>query len=477
MSDTRGRLGDDRYRSPNLQENACRKVAKSEGYTIGELFKDEDVSGGTMRRKELEKAIARVERGDSGGIIIAKLDRFARTLVGGLQTLERIKKANGIVVTADGLLDTGKPEDELRLNLMLSLAQFELSRIRETWETVKGDAVQRGIHISRYPPPGYRRDKKSRRLVPSRRHANAVGEAFEMAAAGESYLEIARHLTSAGVPSGGRKAVWHSHRVKRLLANRVYLGEARDGHGHVNPAAHDRLISDVTWNLAQREKRPAGVGKSKGVTLLAGLCRCASCSFAMRSQRGRAGSSVAVYRCPSTTVNGRCPHPTAISQVRLNEFVLQTFLSDASDMSAVVTEAEVSPIMEKITRAESSYRAAMDDVEYRAEHGPEAHKRLIAQTKQLWQELLAQAPTPSRLDDFDEVTLPEEARKLYAEGEIAELRELLASAIAAVFVRPAASRAKTLPVSDRVHIVYHGGDEAMELPKRGSRFEPRPYRW
>ena len=33
-----------------------------------------------MSRPQLDKAIARIEDGTSGGIIVAKLDRFARTL-------------------------------------------------------------------------------------------------------------------------------------------------------------------------------------------------------------------------------------------------------------------------------------------------------------------------------------------------------------------------------------------------------------
>jgi hypothetical protein len=56
------------------------------------------------------------------------------------------------------------------------------------------------------------------------------------------------------------------------------------------------------------------------------------------------------------------------------------------------------------------------------------------------------------------------------------LRHALSREIQAVFVRPAASRSKSLPIEDRVNIVW-AEDEELELPTRGERFEPRAYAW
>jgi hypothetical protein len=130
VSDVRGRAGDS-FISPRDQEERCRALAKARGYKVGDVFTDLDVSGGKMRRPEFDKAIARIDEGVSGGIIVAKLDRFARTLVGGLQTLEQINELGGAVIVADGEFDTATATGELVLNMMLSLAQFELRRIRE----------------------------------------------------------------------------------------------------------------------------------------------------------------------------------------------------------------------------------------------------------------------------------------------------------------------------------------------------------
>jgi hypothetical protein len=56
------------------------------------------------------------------------------------------------------------------------------------------------------------------------------------------------------------------------------------------------------------------------------------------------------------------------------------------------------------------------------------------------------------------------------------LREPLSTAIQAIFVRPAASRARNLLTEDRVKIVWMD-DEPVDVPHRGERFEPKPYTW
>src|SRR5207253_544384 len=114
-------------------------------------------------------------------------------------------------------------------------------------------------------------------------------EAFKRAANGEKPNKIAAYLTEAGLPLGGKVGVWESSRIARLLANRVYLGEARNGHGDVNAKAHPPLVDPLTWNLAQRP--PTGPTISNQETrLLAGLCRCATCSYGMKSQAARGNS-------------------------------------------------------------------------------------------------------------------------------------------------------------------------------------------
>ncbi len=493
VSDVRGRSGES-FISPKDQEERCLALARARGYEIGEVFEELDVSGGNMRRPKLDDAIARIEAGVSAGIIVAKLDRFARTLIGGLQTLKRINGLGGVVIVADGEFDTSTATGELVLNMMLSLAQFELSRIKENWQSNKSHAVDRGIHISPRVPPGYtrvesdngvsaktgrRRRKIEGPLVPDPDHAKAVSEAFSMAAAGEPYARIAALLNEYRVPSGDKAVVWQANRIKRLLANRVYLGEARSGNGHVNVDAHQPLTDETTFLLAQR--KPDRVATpAAAVSVLAGLCRCASCSFSMKGQV-RKGNALSIYRCPTSTVHGRCAQPVSIAMEKLDEYVIDAFLARAGSLQLTqVPENEDGARLEAAAaEAERRYTSALTNVELRAQLGDADHDAMLIALREARDEAQAAVPRRRRsgpsapLASADLSALVEELRR---RGDVASLRELLASGIQAVFVRPAASRSHNLPISDRVQIVWADQDP-LELPRRGERFEPRAYAW
>lgn len=478
VSDTRGRTGES-FISPREQEERCRALAQARGYKVGEVFKDLDESGGKMRRPELEKAITRIREGTSGGILVAKLDRFARTLVGGLQTMEEINDLGGVVVIADGEFDTATATGELVLNMMLSLAQFELRRIRENWQSAKRHAVDRGIHVSRHVPPGYSRDPETRLLRAHPVHGKTITEAYKMAAAGDSPARIARFLTEKKLPSGGVESVWHANRIRRLLANRVYLGEARAGNGLINAGAHTALTDSVTFSLAQREHEGRPQLTHSATSLLAGLCRCASCSFAMRAQGPRAGV-VGAYRCRTETAHGRCPSPSSISAVRLEKYVIEQFLSHARGfVQSTPTEIDES-LIAAAADAERSYRAVLSDTNMLKQIGAADHSLLVQKLHAEWQDAVdgldkaSRNGGPSPLPDV--VTLAKLVEELQARSDTRGLRELLASGIQAVFVRPAKSRARNLPIGDRVLIVWRH-DDPIETPKRGQRAEPRAFTW
>jgi hypothetical protein len=61
-----------------------------------------------MDRPEFKKVLERIEGQLSVGVIVARIDRFARTLVGGLQAIEDIEHAGGVVLTADFRCGSGR---------------------------------------------------------------------------------------------------------------------------------------------------------------------------------------------------------------------------------------------------------------------------------------------------------------------------------------------------------------------------------
>jgi len=64
--------------SPDEQERRGRELAAVQKLKVGEVIIDLDESGGKWERPGLQKALARVEQGQSSGVIVAWLDRLSR---------------------------------------------------------------------------------------------------------------------------------------------------------------------------------------------------------------------------------------------------------------------------------------------------------------------------------------------------------------------------------------------------------------
>jgi DNA invertase Pin-like site-specific DNA recombinase len=453
----------------------CRAYAEAYGHAIIGQGSDLDVSGGVMSRPTFDRFLEQVNSRQADGIIVAKLDRFARTNVGALQAIEALEAAGGTLISVSEQIDSSTPAGRFLRTILFAAAQWERERIGEQWFAARSSAVARGIHVTRRTPPGYVRGPRTddpltdRRLRPDPETAPVIREAFAMAARGESNTAIAQHLTDAL-----RNGHWQSYRVPRLLANRVYTGEARSGKGIVNAHAHEPLVDEQTFLLAQR-KRPDGLRRpSATVSVLSGLVRCAGCSLAMKPQSEREQTK-ALYRCVKVSAGGRCPEPSVVAKERIEQYVVDEFLARYDELRLRLQDEHVDDqlLLADAQAAERSYRTALDNIELRKTIGDADHDTLLGSLHREWQAKQA-AVRPAA----PPVHVPEDMslRELVAELDPPELRELLATGIRAVFVRKAASRSHSLLIADRVRIIWRD-EPAPELPRRGERFALRRFAW
>src|SRR5512146_1246491 len=85
-----GDRGGARFISPDVQEERIRAYAKSRGWRVGCVLCELDRSGTDPNRPQLQLALRRVERGESGGIVVARLDRLGRDVLEALTAIRRI---------------------------------------------------------------------------------------------------------------------------------------------------------------------------------------------------------------------------------------------------------------------------------------------------------------------------------------------------------------------------------------------------
>ena len=164
-----------------------------------------------------QQALARCEAGETGGIVVARLDRFARSAVDALSSIRRLTEAGARLVSVEDNFDGSTPMGRFAIGILTLIAELELERIKGAWETAVRHAVERGVHISARIPTGYKRQKDGR-LIRAEPAASIVAEAFRKRATGTSWAELARFR-----PSTGNKH-WSKYGVSGLIKNPVYLG-------------------------------------------------------------------------------------------------------------------------------------------------------------------------------------------------------------------------------------------------------------
>lgn len=458
-----GREGEG-YISPDVQREAIERYAGEMGGEVVAWQTDEDYSGGNTERPGFQAALERLEAGETDGVVVMRIDRFARSTADGSRIVREIVGRGQIFASCHERIDPKTPEGGFMLRSFLSNAELFLDQIKASWETSKARAIARGAHIG--PTPiGYQRVPKggmrSGCLVPDPDYGPAITELFERAAERrEGDSALARWMTQRARRQAG--AAWNSNEIRRWLANRVYLGEVRYG-SLVNAEAHEPLTDPETWEKCQRELGDRRVAPSP--FLLNGLIRCAGCRYMMGGlTTGGASRKTPVYRCGRGSQG--CPEPTVIVASRIEGYL--TELADTHLKGLAVERRPAQEAIDAFRRAADEVEAFVGDISARALMGEEA-----------WQEgLRVRAAERERLKPAHDAAVAErEALQLARIGvaslEEPELRRALVGLMRHVFIR----RGRGVPASERALVIWSADTRRIDVPgpHRPGPFEP--VRW
>lgn len=457
-----GTRGGERFISPAVQREQIVDWIELHGATVGEIFEELDESGARRDRPLLMEALGRVESGTSNGLVVAKLDRFGRSLSDSLAAIDRLQTVGGTFVSVQDGLDLNTPTGKLVLRIMFSMAEWELDRIRSSWETAKLKAIERGVHVGAWCPFGYRRGSDGR-LRPHRSRAAVVTELFRRRAAGTSMTELGRWLERRGIRTTHGNRGWSATSIRHILSNRVYLGELRSG-VHVQTDVHVPLVDPVTWHQAQNPRsipeRSAG-----RPTLLGGLLRCAGCSMALRSQTyKRTGSELSsAYSCQRRSAAGECPSPAYVAGTAIEPYIERALFSRLSARrSGKQPSTRAFALLEKrVASAERALAAYRDDGQLQLILGSrDFHLGLEARVKAR-DEAVAGLAAETRRRESIGLPSARDMEEAWPEMTIQDRRAAIASVIDCVFVW----RGKG-DIPGRTHICY-SGQAPSDLPRTG----------
>jgi DNA invertase Pin-like site-specific DNA recombinase len=471
-----GREGDS-YISPKLQRDQIEGYAKLYGFTIAGWHKDEDVSGGTLERPALQAALERCRKGETGGIIAARLDRLARSLVGLNHLVSRAQDESWTLVAVDHGLDLNTPGGELVANILGSVAQWELRQRRDSWEETRRSRVEAGIHIASRVPTGYRRTKE-KRLEPDPQAAVVIHDLFVRRARGEGWTALARFLDESGIRGPYGNNGWTAAAAAKIIRNPVYTGEARSG-AFSNANAHEPIVSAAEWEAAQGERHVSTARSGEGL-LLAGLVRCAGCRYLLKpdSMRARNGVRLGLYRCRGRHAAGKCPAPASILARVLDPNIEALFLdairADGPLAEAMEANVAVEKALQHAEAAERELDAFLSDAELRAMIGERRYKQQAGARTQTLAEAEAELADARQRGALSSALLtPGALLEAWPGLGVAEKRTLLTASVDAVMVRRTGAN---VAVTDRALLLWRG--EAPDgFPRRGHRVPLASFSW
>ena len=188
----------------DAQEAAIRAACEAKGWRLLGIER-ETASGKTLaKRPQLRAVLEQLEDKSNPdrprALVVAKLDRLARSMIDYATLLERSKKQGWTLVVLDPNIDFSTPEGEVMGNMLMTFAQYERRMIGKRTKEGLAQKRREGVVLGR----------------PRAMPAETLAILRELRAEGLSYRRIADVLNERGVrgPQGGR---WWDRTVRLAL--------------------------------------------------------------------------------------------------------------------------------------------------------------------------------------------------------------------------------------------------------------------
>jgi DNA invertase Pin-like site-specific DNA recombinase len=457
-----------------VQRKKIADWAKLHDVEIVQWWEEIDQSGARLERPMFQEALARCDRGETGGIVVARLDRFARSAVDALESIKRLNEAGARLVSVEDNFDGSTPMGRFAIGILTLIAELELERIKESWTTAAREAVARGVHISARPPTGYRRDE-SGRLHVDERAASAVREVFRRRALGLSWTELARYLDEQGVRPPTGNPHWSKVGVAGLIKNPVYLGQARGG-GFVNDNAHEAIVTRAEFDAAQSVKKSLFKqhdGSLASQAMLGGLVRCAGCGHTLKitgNTDRRTGERYPIYYCTGRYATGLCPGRATARASLVDGYVEQQVLHALKAEDGLLAQAvAASEAIEAAARAAAEAEHELDLFvnnpklftilgEERFLDGVQTRQQALDEARQELATVRQQGALAEELGDGDLLAA-------WPTLTVQEKRRLMHGLLDRVVVKRATGRGRHAdPIDDRTQIILRGNVLLTDSP-------------
>jgi site-specific DNA recombinase len=200
------------------QEDAARRFAAAQGWTVAGVFTDAGVSGaaGLEKRPALLEAISTLTRG--GVLVVAKLDRVSRgePLAAAMIEAAVARKGARIMSAAGEGTESDEPTAVLMRRMVQAFAEYERLIIGARTRAALQAKSRRGERVGQVPY-GYTLAADGIALEPVAGELAVVEKLRQMRAAGHTLRAIAAELTRQGFLTREGKPTWAHTTVASIL--------------------------------------------------------------------------------------------------------------------------------------------------------------------------------------------------------------------------------------------------------------------
>jgi site-specific DNA recombinase len=222
--------------SLQAQEEALINYSKALGYDIFKVYKDEGRSGkDIVHRAEMQQMLKDAEQKKFSAIFIYKLDRFSRSLMDLITTIEKLKEWGIDFVSMQDKIETTSASGKLMFHIISAFAEFERNVTSERTKFTMHKKFNDGNLVTR-APLGYKIINK--KLEPAE-NSFIVQEIYQ------TFLNSDISLTQLS-----KRYNLSVNGLKKVLANETYLGKIKFA-GQVIQGKHNPLISQELFDKVQ----------------------------------------------------------------------------------------------------------------------------------------------------------------------------------------------------------------------------------
>ena len=295
------------------------KHASNNGWTIHDIYSDDDYAGTDRKRPEFNRLIVDAKAQKFDIVLCKSQSRFTRELELVEKYIHGLLPRLGIrFVSLVDSADTDNKGNKKARQINGLVNEWFLEELSDNIKSVLTSRREQGYHIGSFAPYGYRKDPdKKGHLLIDPEAATIVREIHTLFLAGNGKQAIARILNERGIPNPTEykrlhgmvrnkhvqsSPLWSYFTITNILTNEVYIGNMIQGKTGIESyktqvkvaypqeqwiavkGTHEPIIEQEIWDRVQAlitEKATPGQKEPEGI--FARKVRCIHCGSRLRS--------------------------------------------------------------------------------------------------------------------------------------------------------------------------------------------------